>query len=56
MVWSPCSGPERSLHRALWRAHSLLDVGQEALLVPGLRGGKQGELGQLRLQRGRLCL
>lgn len=48
--------PERSLHRALWRAHCLLDVGQEAPLSPGLRGRQQGELGQLRPQRGHLRL
>lgn len=52
VVRSPRRRPERPLRRALWRGHRLLDVGQEASLGPGLRGGQQGELGQLRLQRG----
>lgn len=56
VVWGLGGGPERPLHCALRGAHHLLDVGQEALLGPGLRGGQQGELGQLRPQRGHLRL
>lgn len=56
VVRRPRARPERPLHRALWGAHRLLDVGQQASLSPGLRGRQQRELGQLRLQRGHFRL